>query len=741
MSNRIRSIIGRAALVGAGAALAAAAVVVLATVTSAQGPGALFVDADDLACTDDPSESAGASGTPFCSIQAAIDFIEETTPTGGKLTLRAAEYDEAITTNHGDLLISGDSAVLRSSIVIRPSGEDDIGIHVTDPLGVCDNLTIQHVTIDGTGHHSNGQGILVDDVCEPITIIDVEVSGWTKEGILFADSSGDEAATATDNSSISMSIVRDNGRAGIELHQGTNNTLDDLDVSGNGADGISLITETNAQITHSQIANNGFIGLSDFEGTNTVVRDNAVNGNAADGLLATGPHSGLRIEDNDVLDNGGLGVYFRVGLFGAGGTNTSMVGNRILGNRGGGIQANLHAGLSILDNDVVDNLGVGVVLDDGTDALVRLNTIERNGAQGVHALDQTGLRIESNNIDDNGDHGVEIARGDDNTVSGNTLNGNAASGLRADDSVNISLTGNVVIGNESIGIALFDGTDTLVQTNDIADNGEHGIEALRELALTISSNDVRDNALTGIRLVDGTNGRVVGNHEIADNGAVGAAEDYGLSVNGETNLLIEKNIFRRNFDAQILVNSSSDVAITKNDFETAVDGIILVDQLAHPFIGLVIGGSAGDGNRFRGLDPATNACDTEADSCYIELPQQIIGLGTIEARYNDWGTTNLDEIENLICHAGESPCGLNTVDFSNPLQPGDSPTTKDAVPGDVDCSGSVNSIDAALLLQRTAGLIDSLPCAGNADVNGDGNANSLDAALILQFSAGLIDSL
>jgi hypothetical protein len=57
--------------------------------------------------------------------------------------------------------------------------------------------------------------------------------------------------------------------------------------------------------------------------------------------------------------------------------------------------------------------------------------------------------------------------------------------------------------------------------------------------------------------------------------------------------------------------------------------------------------------------------------------------------------------------------------------------------GDADCNGLVNSIDAALILQFVAGLIDSVPCAANADVDGNGSVNSVDAALILQIDAGL----
>jgi hypothetical protein len=53
----------------------------------------------------------------------------------------------------------------------------------------------------------------------------------------------------------------------------------------------------------------------------------------------------------------------------------------------------------------------------------------------------------------------------------------------------------------------------------------------------------------------------------------------------------------------------------------------------------------------------------------------------------------------------------------------------------------VNSIDASFILQLSAGVYPFVPCPWNADVNGDGEIDVLDAALILQYDAGLIDSL
>lgn len=63
------------------------------------------------------------------------------------------------------------------------------------------------------------------------------------------------------------------------------------------------------------------------------------------------------------------------------------------------------------------------------------------------------------------------------------------------------------------------------------------------------------------------------------------------------------------------------------------------------------------------------------------------------------------------------------------------------LPPDVNCNGSLDSIDASLVLQLSAALVDSLPCDALADANQDGRTNAIDASLILQYSAGLIDSL
>ncbi len=59
--------------------------------------------------------------------------------------------------------------------------------------------------------------------------------------------------------------------------------------------------------------------------------------------------------------------------------------------------------------------------------------------------------------------------------------------------------------------------------------------------------------------------------------------------------------------------------------------------------------------------------------------------------------------------------------------------------GDANCDERVNPVDAQVILQDSAGLIQGVPCPENADVNHSGSITVVDAQLILQFDAGIID--
>jgi hypothetical protein len=106
--------------------------------------------------------------------------------------------------------------------------------------------------------------------------------------------------------------------------------------------------------------------------------------------------------------------------------------------------------------------------------------------------------------------------------------------------------------------------------------------------------------------------------------------------------------------------------------------------------------------------------------------------------------------------AGNSLIAFSKVNLSDPLGEdippantsgatatvtGSPPCAAGGVVGDSNCNGTVNAIDAALVLQNDAGLLGTIPCADLADANQNGSVNAIDATLILQYDAGFLAQL
>ncbi|MBI4570326.1 MAG: hypothetical protein HY723_00110, partial [Chloroflexi bacterium] len=100
------------------------------------------------------------------------------------------------------------------------------------------------------------------------------------------------------------------------------------------------------------------------------------------------------------------------------------------------------------------------------------------------------------------------------------------------------------------------------------------------------------------------------------------------------------------------------------------------------------------------------------------------------AGWVDVESLSTGDVQQVFVHRDEAP----------PVSATPTPTPV-PVPGDVNCEGTVNAVDATIVLQYSAGFVDSVPCAANADVSGDGRIDPIDAALILQYIAGIISGL
>ena len=132
-----------------------------------------------------------------------------------------------------------------------------------------------------------------------------------------------------------------------------------------------------------------------------------------------------------------------------------------------------------------------------------------------------------------------------------------------------------------------------------------------------------------------------------------------------------------------------------------------------------------DGTRVLGT--ITFACDVPGKSgAEVELPVFADatpgGPQPIDAKTADGSVT---------CTAHTKPTATPTAKPTATPDPA-------KLAGDANCDHQVNALDAVIILQYAAVLLNDLACPANADYNHDGQITSIDAALVLQQAAGLI---
>lgn len=115
-----------------------------------------------------------------------------------------------------------------------------------------------------------------------------------------------------------------------------------------------------------------------------------------------------------------------------------------------------------------------------------------------------------------------------------------------------------------------------------------------------------------------------------------------------------------------------------------------------------------------------NASQAYAETMVLQIPPPALNL-----------------VIRLQCGGGPANTPTRTPTRGGPTR---TPTPRPSADvGDVNKNGRVDSIDASIVLQYTAGFLDTIN--DTADANEDGLVTSVDATLILQFGAGLIHSL
>ncbi|MFC2078192.1 right-handed parallel beta-helix repeat-containing protein, partial [Candidatus Bipolaricaulota bacterium] len=286
--------------------------------------------------------------------------------------------------------------------------------------------------------------------------------------------------------------VLDNGTWGIELTgtSGARLNVVDSTVSGNGSGGLRMHSGA-ASIGASAFTGNGGFGIV-VDGQASVTFSDAagvttISGNAEGGVLVTDATFTLR-GNARVEDNLGVGVQAEDSVL-------NVEDARISGHPDAALWYIRSSG-SVSSSTVIDNEGVGILLQEGSDVTVSGTTVTGQGSDGIRVVTGSSIAIA------------------DSALSDNALNGLYLEGTRG------SVSNSSVTGNDGSGLLLESGAEADVSNTDVASNGVDGATADAS-TLTITGGTVAGNVRYGVYLFAGSRGTIQQGCVVSDNGVDG----------------------------------------------------------------------------------------------------------------------------------------------------------------------------------------------------------------------------
>jgi parallel beta-helix repeat protein len=217
-----------------------------------------------------------------------------------------------------------------------------------------------------------------------------------------------------------------------------------------------------------------------------------VAGNAAGGIALRSRE--CRVERNVVRNNA-----YGHGIFVGGVSGCRIVGNRVSGHLGAGIQASRSRAHTIERNRIWDNRQAGILLAGTAGVRVARNTIHSNAGPGVWLFDgAAGNQVVGNTLAANA-RGIAVTlAGAANQIEGNSVSGSRENGIRLSETGAGNLVaGNLVALSGGDGISVSESPGALLEGNSSHDNGDDGID-LDDGAVTLSANVTAGNRDLGI---------------------------------------------------------------------------------------------------------------------------------------------------------------------------------------------------------------------------------------------------
>jgi parallel beta-helix repeat protein len=292
---------------------------------------------------------------------------------------------------------------------------------------------------------------------------------------------------------------------------------------------------------------------------------------------ASGAENALAIKDDFVAvsnskfhNAAGAGILITKGAEGV-----ILLRNEIFNNGGEGVKLEESANARLEENKIASNGSIGIFVGESSDrAVISRNQILLNKGEGVFVTDNDGVEISNNELTNNAMDGIKVERANGAVILKNQILSSGVYGITLQASDNNEVRENQLSNNSAGGIAIKEGERSAkrntIQGNTIANNARAGAEGIL-LAGDVSGNVFLKNSILnngiGVKLAAGDSGRAPSNNTFQENSIKESQED-GISVQQSDG----RNTFRSN---EISGNNGHGIALlegARND--TLVNNVI-----------------------------------------------------------------------------------------------------------------------------------------------------------------------
>ena len=604
---------------------------------------------------------------PTQSIQTAIDNASN----GDEIIVHGdngnpATYIENILVNKHLIIIAGGDGIvtvqaLDTTVPVFTIDSDGSGSTIegfiitgaTDSSGIyLDN--VQNCNINGNTIQNNGNGIELDD--SNANIIDSNIIQNNNVDGISLYSSG----TPTDPNNISNNTITGNLISGIGLNNSNYDVIYSNHIDSSQAGGIDL-NQSNGNTINDNTLTNNLSGIDLYLSNGNSIKNNMITNNNYG--MRLGVSSSNSIESNtithDILGTDTLGIQIYQGIanhiinttitnINTGillyETNSNFIVSNTLENNDLGLNlynSNLN---DISDNTINSNTYTGINIHDNSNQnTVESNIIKNNNGQGI-ALNSASNNSFNQNIIENSNFGIDLSDANSNIMSGNTLTDNDY-GIYLDSSNYNTISGNILTDNNN-GIYLDSSNNDTINENTIT-SSRSGIRIdSGSYENIITTNVITNCSLDGIHIDDGSYQNIIQNNSIYNNNDGIGLE--GLDTNN--NQIIGNNIYSNSRYGIYFEGTDSNI-ISDNEIHDNVDaGILLQDFLDDDSSKyLADNNQIKENNIFNNqygiisslLPDRPNTNTIYFNRIYGNIAHGLmVNSGSIDARYNWWGTNN-----------------------------------------------------------------------------------------------------